>query len=101
MKEIAKRAIDGILEAYKKHKLVDYLNDVLEIRICESWTGEGWELEQIELQLTTGGPNTWLVITPNLIRTEVYWGTKKVEQEYVGEEVEDIFDILADAIAHK
>lgn len=101
MKEIAKRAIDEILRAYKKHKLVDYLDNVLGIRICSSWVGDGWELEQIELQLTTGGPNTWLVITPNMMRAEVYWGTKKAEQEYVGKEVEDIFDILADAIAHR
>jgi len=100
LKTLAKNAVDELLDAYRNHKLVDYVSSALGVRVCKSLIGNEWVTDTIELQVTTGGPNTWVRVDENKIVGEVYWGTLSEKYEHYTREASDILDILEDILAH-
>ncbi len=101
LKTLAKNVVEEILNAYKEHKLVDYVSNALGIRFCQSLIGNEWVTDTIELQVTSGGPNVWVRVEEDKITGEVYWGSEKAEYEYYTRKARDILEILEDIIAHK
>lgn len=100
LREIAKRVVNEIVQAYRGHRLVEYVDNALDIRVCKSLIGNEWVTETVELQVTTGGPNTWVRVDENKIVGEVYWGTLSERYEHYTREASDILDILEDILAH-
>ena len=108
LKKIAKNAINEILEAYRNKKLVDLVNNAIDIRICESFVryvdGDTvkrvWAIDEIVLKRSYGGPDTEIIVTSDKISAKVCWGSKCIEDVYKGDEVLDIYDILVDIIVH-
>lgn len=101
LRDIARRAVEEILNAYKEHNLVEYVENALGIRVCQSLIGNEWVTESIELQVTSGGPNVWVRVEEDKIVGEVYWGSQNEKYEYYTRKASDILDILEDILAHK
>lgn len=100
LREIAKRVVNEIVQAYRGHRLVEYVDNALDIRVCQSLIGREWVTDTIELQVATGGPNVWVRVEENKIVGEVYWGSMRERYEHHTREASDILDILKDILAH-
>ena len=105
LRSLARSAIEEVLEAlkarYPVEALIEIIDNALGIRVCSSYVGDGWELDEVQLMLASGGPNVWAIIRDGEIVGRACWGSRCVEEKAETELASDALDYISDILSHR